>query len=67
MENTEISNRPSALSLLVDPAMAMQAAQRLYAARGQGICHSGWWGRTVPLGQAGLPQDAADDDDGSDD
>ena len=53
MENVDTSDEietidvPCSISHLIDPARALQAAQRLYAAAGPGIRHSGWEGWTV--------------------
>ncbi|MFP5406612.1 MAG: hypothetical protein ACLGHY_09855 [Gammaproteobacteria bacterium] len=66
MEKVEIPTALSSFSLLVDPGVAMQAAQRLYAAKGQGLCHSGWLGRTVPLGSGALSRTEVDQDDEDD-
>jgi hypothetical protein len=66
MNELEMPDVPSSLSLLVDPTLAVRAAQRLYAARGQGLCHSGWLGATVALGQTALLHDDEDDDDNDD-
>ncbi len=69
MDKVKMSEVPSSLSLLVDPTRAMLAAQRLYAASGHGLCHSGWLGGTVARGQISLAQSAsdADHDDDNDD
>ena len=69
MTPAETNELPSSLYLLVDPTEAMQAAQRLYAASGNGLRHSGWNGCTVPRGQPfGLPRTRLDEDfDDSDD
>ena len=56
---TEMS---SALSLLVDPTQAMQAAQRLYGAAGQGLRHSGWNGCTIPRSQIAASRVLLDND-----
>lgn len=58
-----MTEMPSALSMLVDPTQAMQAAQRLYAAPGHGLCHSGWNGCTMPRGQFGASRVLLEDDD----
>lgn len=63
MDKVKMSEMPSSLALLVDPTRAMLAAQRLYAASGHGLCHSGWLGGTVARGQPSLPQNESDDDD----
>ena len=53
MDNVDTSDQietfdvPCSISHLIDPARALQAAQRLYAAAGPGIRHSGWEGWTV--------------------
>lgn len=64
MDKVEMSKVSCSLSLLVDPTLAMLAAQRLYATQGQGLCHSGWLGQTVPLGRTAAPLTQLDDDDG---
>lgn len=46
-DEMEVSQVPCSFGHLIDPAQALQAAQRLYAAPGPGICHSGWEGLTV--------------------
>lgn len=46
-DEVETEKAPCSLSHLIDPAQALQAAQRLYEAPGPGLCHSGWEGWTV--------------------
>ena len=53
---------PNALSMLVDPTQAMQAAQRLYGAAGQGLRHSGWNGCTIPRSQIAASRALLDND-----
>ena len=53
MDNPEMLDLPNSLGLLVDPTIAILAAQRLYQAPGEGVCHSGWHGETVPRRRAG--------------
>lgn len=66
-DEIETSEVPCSIGHLIDPAQALQAAQRLYAAAGPGICHSGWEGWTVDRKRATQrgrrPVDSEDSDD----
>lgn len=69
MDEIEVGQTPCSLGLLVDSTAALKAAQRLYESPGQGLCHSGWLGLTVPRGKAAwraARQDDADFDSDAD-
>lgn len=59
----------SSIAFLVDPAAALAAADRLYAAPGSGLRYSGWHGRTVSrrgtghADTAGTLEDGVEQDD----
>ena len=63
MTPADMNELPSSIGLLVDPSAAMKAAERLYAASGNGLRHSGWNGCTVARGyQFGSQRSQFDDD-----
>ena len=62
MEDVETSEVPCSLGHLIDPTAALEAAQRLYAAPGSGICHSAWEGRTLDRKRAAAQRSKRGDD-----